>query len=154
MTGYECIAGCEGTPELPPSATSFNDNTAARGIDYFYYLIAVGEDQPNDPLAINGTPGGVPLTSSRYLTQSYLPATLKRPPYGASEFGGTGTVADSRIVPNPVNLGAEGSVRFPGTEGEDRVAFYNIPPECTIRIFTEIGELVHTIEHTNGSGGI
>lgn len=152
VTGYECIAGCPGTPELPPSATSFDDETADRGIDYFYYVIAVGEDQPVDPLAINGTPDGVPLRSSRYLTQSYLPATLKRPPYGQPEFGGTGTVADSRIVPNPVNLGAGNNVRFPGVEGEDRVAFYNIPPECTIKIYTEIGELVHTIEHTNGSG--
>jgi hypothetical protein len=138
VNGYELIA------ELPPGETGFEDRTAQRGTDYFYYIVAVGEDQPNDPLAINGTPGGVPLTSSRYLTQTYLPAVLKRPPYGA-----TGNVSDARIVPNPVNLGSRGNVRF---AQEDRVAFYNIPPECTIKIFTEIGELVHTIEHTNGSG--
>ena len=138
VTGYELIAS------LPFETTSFEDRTAGRGSDYFYYLIGVGEPQSDDPKAINGTPGGVALTSSRYLTQSYLPATLKRPPYGTS-----GKVSDARIVPNPVNLGASAEVRF---SQEDRVAFFNIPPECTIKIFTEIGELVQTIEHTNGSG--
>ena len=124
--------------------TSFRDLTANRGTDYFYYVVAIGQGQPSDPLAISGTPGGVALTSSRALTQSFLPVNLKRPAYGA-----TGTVQDARIVPNPVNLGSRDGVRF---AQEDRVAFFNIPPECTIKIFTEVGELVHTIEHTNGSG--
>ena len=139
VTGYEKIA------EVPAGQTSYEDRTANRGTDYFYYVVAVGQPQPNDPKAINGTPGGVPLRSSRSLTQSYLPTNLKRPPYNA----GVGTVNDARIVPNPVNLGSESGVRF---AQEDRVAFYNIPPECTIKIFTEVGELVHTIEHLNGSG--
>ena len=56
---------------------------------------------------------------------------------------------DARIVPNPVNLGADATVRF---DQEDRVAFFNIPGNCTIKIYTEIGELVHTIEHSDGSG--
>ncbi len=30
--------------------------------------------------------------------------------------------------------------------------FYNIPGICTIKIFTERGDLIETIEHTNGSG--
>ena len=53
------------------------------------------------------------------------------------------------MVPNPVNLGADATVRF---DVEDRMAFFNIPGRCTIKIYTEIGELVHTIEHTDGSG--
>jgi len=57
-----------------------------------------------------------------------------------------------RIVPNPYIIDADLSVRFPGTADEDKIAFYNIPGECTIRIYTEMGELVKTIEHTNGSG--
>jgi len=144
VTGYECIAGCEGTPALGPGATSFEDNTANRGQDYYYYLQAVGEAQSWDPTGLNGTPDGRALRSSRYLTQSFLPTNLKRPPYGTS-----GTVADARVVPNPVNLGSDESVRF---SQEDRVAFFNIPGNCNIKIFTEIGELVHVIEHTDGSG--
>ncbi len=136
--GYELIA------EMDASATSYADASPDRGTDYYYYLQAVGGSQPNDPDGINGTPGGYPLRSSRYLTQTYQPVNLKRPPYGDS-----GTVADARVVPNPVNLGADNSVRF---EQEDRVAFFNIPGDCTIKIFTEIGELVHTIVHDDGSG--
>lgn len=138
ITGYEKIAS------LDAGATSYEDRSANRGSDYFYYLVAVGQPQPDDPTRLNGTPGGAPLRSSRYLTQTYLPTNLKRAPYGTS-----GTVADARVVPNPVNLGADTSVRF---AQEDRVAFFNIPGKCTIKIFTEVGELVHTIEHTDGSG--
>ncbi len=136
--GYELIAG------LDANATSYQDTEPVRGTDYYYYLQAVGAPQPNDPDGITGTPGGVALRSSRSLTQTYQPVNLKRPPYGSS-----GTVADARIVPNPVNLGSDNTVRF---EQEDRVAFFNIPGDCTIKIFTEIGELVHTIIHDDGSG--
>ena len=34
----------------------------------------------------------------------------------------------------------------------DKIAFYNIPGNCTISIYTELGELIKTIEHTDGSG--
>ena len=149
VTGYQCIAGCPGTPALSSGTTAFEDNTAGRGTDYYYYVIAVGQPQSNDPKAINGTPGGVPLTSSRSLTQSFLPATLKRPPYNQDLPAAERSVRDTRIVPNPVNLGSENGIRF---AQEDRVAFFNIPPECTIKIYTEIGELVKTLEHTDGSG--
>ncbi|MDX1546454.1 MAG: hypothetical protein R3247_05680 [Rhodothermales bacterium] len=138
VTGYQKLA------ELPANQTTYRDLSANRGTDYFYYVVAVGQGQTSDPLAINGTPGGVALNSGRYLTQTYLPTNLKRPAYGA-----TGSVQDARVVPNPVNLGSSESVRF---SQEDRVAFFNIPGNCTIKIFSEIGELVHTIEHTDGSG--
>ena len=135
---YELIA------TFDAGAQSYDDTDLNRGTDYYYYLQAIGGPQPDDPDGITGTPGGVPLRSSRYLTQTYLPVNLKRPPYGS-----TGSVADARIVPNPVNLGSDATIRF---DQEDRVAFFNIPGNCTIRIYTEIGELVHTIEHTDGSG--
>lgn len=136
--GYEHVAS------LPANATSYEDTAPVRGTDYYYYLQAVGAPQPNDPDGITGTPGGHALRSSRSLTQTYQPVNLKRPAYGP-----TGTVADARIVPNPVNLGSDESVRF---AQEDRVAFFNIPGDCTIKIFSEIGELIHQIEHTDGSG--
>lgn len=151
---YTCVAGNrdynnDGVNDcaqgmLDASATSFADTGVQRGTDYFYYLVAVGEDQPVDPEGITGTPGGVPLRSSRYYTQSYQAVNLKRPPYGE-----TGTVHDARVVPNPVNLGSGETIRF---AKEDEVAFFNIPGEATIKIYTETGELVETIEHTDGSG--
>ena len=136
--GYELIAS------LDAGASSYDDTGLNRGTDYYYHLQAVGQPQPDDPDGITGTPGGYPLRSAQSLTQTYQPVNLKRPPYGSS-----GTVADARVVPNPVNLGSDETIRF---AQEDRVAFFNIPGDCTIKIYTELGELVHTIEHTDGSG--
>ncbi len=141
---YVCIAGCPGTPELPPTATRFEDTNARPNVQYFYYLQAVGAPQPDDPLAINGTPGGVRLKSSRYYAQTYDAARLLIPP---------GESMDAiRVVPNPVNLGADQGLRWPGDIGRNQVTFWNIPGQCTIRIYTELGELVRVIEHTSGSG--
>jgi hypothetical protein len=97
------------------------------------------------------TPAGVPLRSSRYYTQTFLPAQLKRQ-QGRS-------LDEIRIVPNPYNIGSTGavdptgtalSVRFP--DQTDKLAFYNIPGFARIDIYTELGELVDTIVHDDGSG--
>jgi hypothetical protein len=125
--------------ELPASARNYDDREVVRGFNYYYYITAVGAPTPAGP----GTPA-TKLESSRYYTQTYDPANLQR---AAGE-----KLTDIRIVPNPFNYSAKGKVRFPGTIDEDKIAFYNIPGECTIRIYTELGELIKTIEHTNGSG--
>ena len=115
--------------------TSFDDVTPIRGVDYYYYVVGVGPSQPGGP----GTPAGS-LRSGRYYTQTYDPARLKRP---AGQ-----KLSDIRVVPNPYSISASDNLRFPG----DRIAFYNIPGQCTIKIYSELGELIKTIEHTNGSG--
>ena len=63
------------------------------------------------------------------------------------------SLSEIRIVPNPFNIKAR-NIQFGITDltTRDRLAFYNLPPVCEIRIFTETGDLVKTIEHTNGSG--
>jgi len=121
------------------SERSYDDKALVRGFNYYYYITAVGAQQSGGP----GTPAGR-LESGRYFTQTYDPANLQR------QAGDK--LSDIRIVPNPFNASAAGKVRFPGTIDEDKIAFYNIPGECTIRIYTELGELIKTIEHTNGSG--
>ncbi len=54
------------------------------------------------------------------------------------------------VVPNPyvgVNE-IEPTVKLPGqSRGERRIYFENLPPKCTIRIYTLSGEHVQTIEH-------
>jgi hypothetical protein len=58
-----------------------------------------------------------------------------------------------RIVPNPYNISVAEDPGHPLSWGsQDRIAFLNIPGDCTIRIYTELGELVRTILHTDGSG--
>ncbi|MCL5027756.1 MAG: hypothetical protein M1480_01915 [Bacteroidetes bacterium] len=54
------------------------------------------------------------------------------------------------VVPNPyVGLSdIEPTTKLPGqTRGERRIYFENLPPKCTIRIFTLSGDYVKTIEH-------
>lgn len=125
---------------VPASARSYEDTELQRGLNYYYYIQAVGPELGSAGPA--GTPAGVRLRSDRYYTQTYAPVQLKRPPGE--------TVASFEVVPNPFNLESDPSVRWPGQR--DKLGFLDIPGECTITIFTETGEHVHTIEHTDGSG--
>jgi hypothetical protein len=112
--------------ELPGSATNYEDTEVVRGGSYFYYLQAIGA---------NG------VKSSRYYAQTYNAASLRRPPGSA--------LSDVRIVPNPYHLGADPAVRL---DVQDRMAFYGLPGQARIEIFSELGERVKVIEHTDGSG--
>jgi hypothetical protein len=119
---------------------NYNDTVLERGVSYYYNIVSLGGEIPADP-ALN-IPRDI-LRSSRYYTQTYDPTSLKRP---AGE-----SLSQIRVVPNPYNISADPNrLLFPG-EG-DKLAFYNIPGQCTIKIYTETGELVKTIEHTDGSG--
>jgi len=124
----------------PSGDTRFEDTTPIRGIDYYYYMVAVQSASQNDGVGL--TPAGRALRSSRYATQTYTPTRLKRP-------AGT-SLSDVRIVPNPFNIGSSPLVRFP--DQTDKLAFFNIPGRCKIAIYTDLGELVDEIEHTDGSG--
>ncbi len=121
----------------PGSATSYDDTTPIRGIDYYYYIVGVRSSSDTNGM----TPAG-PLRSSRYYAQTYTPTQLKRP---AGE-----SLSDIRIVPNPFNIGSSPDVRFP--DQTDKLAFFNIPGQCTIEIYTPLGEFVDRIEHSDGSG--
>jgi hypothetical protein len=127
---YELIA------DLPASASSFEDVSIIRGFNYFYYLTCYR----TNPGGV-ATPSGGVLESSRYYTQTYDPTNLKRLPGNS--------MSEIRVVPNPF---VYNGIKFPGSLDEDKIAFYNVPGYCTIRIYTELGELVKVIEHTNGSG--
>lgn len=152
ITGYEiyrAVSAPDSAYTLIHTAsaaeTSFDDTTPTRGIQYFYYIQSVIDGSANP--GGGGTPAGVPLKSSRYYTQTYDPGFLQRQAGRALD--------EIRIVPNPFYLGAargtpEEAVRF--FDVGDKLAFYNIPGQCRIDIYTELGELVDSIEHTDGSG--
>lgn len=144
---YRLIYQCGGTAPTEPGVThsptvaySFNDVSVIRGVSYYYYVTSFGSAAANTGAAL--TPAG-PLESSRFFTQTYNPAFLKRQ---------AGTASDQiRIVPNPFVLASNANaLRFPNEP--DKVAFFNIPGNCLIRIYTELGELIKEIEHTDGSG--
>ncbi len=112
----------------------FSDTTARRGFDYFYYVVSK-DDGSNNTVA-----PGVPLTSSRYLTMTNQPAFLRRP--------AKDELQDIRVVPNPFNR----AERAFGMNAPDRIAFFGLPAVCTIKIYTERGDLVQTLQHDDGSG--
>jgi hypothetical protein len=142
--------------DLPGSARGYNDVNAVRGQQYFYYLLVVGDPASNTGSAL--TPPGIALTSSRYYAQTFDPAYLRRQAgdqdttntWGPDK-NGPWTMNDIRIVPNPYSISSNPStLRF--SEAPDRIFFFNIPGYCKIRIYTELGELIQEIDHTNGSG--
>ncbi len=124
------------------SVRAFDDTLADFDVAYYYYLVSVGK--ASDNTGVGQTPAGR-LTSGRYYTQTYSPAYRR--------LGAALTLEKSkvRIVPNPYNIGAtSNTLLWPGQQ--DKIVFKNIPGVCTIRIYTELGEQIKTIEHTDGTG--
>lgn len=116
------------------SVTTFVDHTPQRGVDYYYAVTGVDNGTQN----IYDVNPGQKLESSMYVTRSQIPATSYKPSLVTS----TGQV---RVVPNPASARAVGSLAFSGTP--DRILFVNLPLKCKLRIFTETGDLVTTIDH-------
>lgn len=145
---YHMIYQCGGTAPADPAVAfspsitySFDDVTAIRGRDYFYYAVSFSTALPADPAT--QTPAGV-LESSRFYSQTWDPANLKRP---------AGTSPDQvRIVPNPYVISGSAGVSRLSSDAPDRIAFFNIPGDCSIKIYTELGELIYEIDHRNGTG--
>ncbi len=120
------------------TGSSYSDTTAAQNVAHYYYLSAVGDPSANTGAA--GTPPGA-LKSSRYYTQTYIPAYRRTAPAkNLAEVKGK-----IRVVPNPYSINGKGGLLFPGEP--DKISFVNIPGQCTIRIYSELGELIKTIEH-------
>ena len=117
----------------------FNDNVMM--ITPNGSITAIGNEIPGNP-ALN-----IPnhkIKSSRFFAQTYAPATKKTP--GADKL-----TSNVRVVPNPYIISADpNNLLYPGEE--NKLAFVNIPGECTIKIYSEIGELIDTINHNDGSG--
>ncbi len=115
------------------SSNEFIDSTGlAYNVPYYYYIQAVGEEVAGKPEL------GIPsheLKSSRYYTQTYAPAYLIKP--GLPDID-----ADKiRVVPNPYISKVNDNLPY--------ITFENLSELCTIKIYTELGELIKTIEHTN-----
>ena len=118
---------------------NFIDHNIQRGVDYYYAVTAV--DNGSQSLSIADDPQrGEKLESSRMATRSQLPAVSFQP--GLSEGGKV------RVVPNPATSAAgtsTGTTGFAGTP--NKILFVNLPVKCTLRVYTETGDLVKTIQH-------
>lgn len=138
-TAYSEIFACGFGTDHPQIVYQFDDTRANRGVSYFYYIVAFNDGSNNNT---DANPHGV-LHSGHFYTRATEPAFLQRP--------GSNNLTDIRIVPNPFYLNADKqNLRFP--EEPDKIMFYNIPGRCTIKIYTERGDLIYTINHDDGSG--
>ncbi len=125
---------------------TYTDVTAERGQAYYYAVTAIDDgtnipdvsDEDGDLLY----PTNQVLESGIYLNLTTIPALLTMEP--GEE------LSDIRVVPNPFNINATNQ-QYVGVD-ENKITFLGLPPVCTIRIFTESGDLIETIEHTNESG--
>jgi hypothetical protein len=139
---------------------SYSDTELLRGINYYYYVVSYSKD-----------PSVGELESGRAYTQTTIPASLKKPPRDITDDGrliseiarqyAAGEINDKeridavlgmiRVVPNPYNI-KNRKITFGSGSDKDKLMFYNLPENCTIRIFTERGDLVDEIEHVTMEG--
>ena len=138
MSGNELIGTWSRIADVDAGTRSYDDATAERGQSYYYYITAYDDGSGNT--GVDGKDRGV-LESGKYLTRTNHPASLTRAP-GES-------LADIRVVPNPFNISA---VEMQYTGEPNKIIFMELPPQCTITIYTVTGDLVKVIEHTDGSG--
>ena len=129
---FECG---EGTGN--PLTHRYEDKTAVRGKAYYYCVTAF--DNGDNMEDFNGKK--TVLESSYHTNRTREPASLKRAPESSLD--------SIKIVPNPWNIGAQ-DLQFEGQPY--KVMFYNLPPKCKIRIYTESLDLVRTINHDDGTG--
>ena len=132
--GYEMVAS------LPAEATSYTDTDVVSGTDYYYYLEGVGEPQPVDPNAIAGTPYGLPLRSSRYLTQTYTPVALP-----------ANTAAEAEAVPERFVLEAN----YPNPFNTETTIRYALPQtaEVELVVYDILGrEMAVLVQQRQGAG--
>jgi len=139
-TTYSLIFECGLETDHPEVVHEFSDQAAQRGFSYYYYIVAYNDGtQNNSSLNPHGS-----LHSSPYYTRSTLPARLK--------LKAGDSLNAIRVVPNPYNRSAR-EIQY-GTQAaeQDKIMFFDIPGHCTIRIFSERGDLIKTIRHEDGSG--
>ncbi|MCF6270698.1 MAG: T9SS type A sorting domain-containing protein [Melioribacteraceae bacterium] len=146
VDGYasnEYYSKFEKIADLSSDVLEYQDTTQRQDIAYYYYIVSVGEDQPANP-ALN-IPAHT-LKSNRSYTQSYTSA-FKRS-------RGEDNITDKvRVYPNPYIISASDNWMFGSSSVErNKISFDNLSGVATILIFTELGELIKTIEHNDGSG--
>jgi hypothetical protein len=122
--------------EVPGSETEYTDADVVRGESYHYAVTAVDDGTQNT----DGVIPGQQLESSIYANRSQVAAIPFLP--------GEPTSDKVKVVPNPFIVGG-GEFNFTGDDNQ--ILFANLPPYCTLRIYTSTGDLIKTIEHSSGS---
>lgn len=110
---------------------------------------------PPDPLLDPGVPTIPPAAGSTLTFETTKPLqtgdqiTFAFSPPGFDEALAKTSLDSVYVVPNPYvgQSRFEPSNTYLTGRGERRILFMNLPPQCTIRIYTLTGELVQTLRH-------
>ncbi len=113
---------------------SYVDIGLVVGEDYHYAVTAVSDKR----CGIDGS--GPFLESSKWSNRSLIPAIPIIP--------GKSRLDSVVVVPNPYYIQG-GLLNF--ISDNNQLMFANLPPYCTLYIYNITGDLIHTIEHTDGS---
>jgi hypothetical protein len=119
------------------SAHSYVDKTILFGGQYYYYIQAKAKIDQNDLNADPSTRGRI-MYSSRVLVPNV--DYINPPRYSTND------MTKIRIAPNPYNIN-DPLLQSYGFTDSRGIIFFNLPAKVTIKIFTENGDLVQTIEH-------
>jgi hypothetical protein len=68
---------------------------------------------------------------------------------GVDETLAQASMSNIKVVPDPYYVFAPG---WDIAEGESEIQIQNLPEQCTVRIYSLAGDLIKTIEHTDGTG--
>ena len=115
------------------------DKEVLIGAQYYYYVQSRAQIAADDPLADPLSRGRI-IYSSRVMQPTI---TWINPPHFSQN-----DLTRIRIVPNPYNINDPLLVKQGWTD-QRGIQFYNLPGVVTIKIFTEFGDLVQTIEHNS-----
>lgn len=122
----------------------FTDTKVRVSASYYYYVQAIANISSTDPNA-HPTERGKTIYSSRVYFYVNTPVNGEAP---------VGNALDKiAIVPNPFNYKDPLVAGYGWTNPTNlQISFFELPKTVTIRIFTEFGDLVRTIEHNQDSG--
>ena len=116
---------------------TYMDKTILFGGQYYYYIQAKAKIDQNDVTA-DPTTRGKTIFSSRLLVPNV--DYINPPRYSTSD------MTKIRIAPNPYNIN-DPLLQSYGFTDSRGIIFFNLPVKVTIKIFTENGDLVQTIQH-------
>ncbi len=125
----------------------FKDMGIRTGASYSYYVQSKALIDPFDQKADPTTRGKIIYSGRLYVQDNSGGASSVYPPMPPQD-----DLSKIRVVPNPYNIAdpiVSNSAVY-GSESQGRLIFFvNLPPQCTIKIFTENGDLIKTINHVS-----
>ena len=130
------------SPDNKQGEYTFEDTNVQFGGSYYYYVQAGRRIAENDANALPSSRGDV-VWSPRTLAPT--PESIEPPR------GGTETLSDVLIAPNPYNINNP-SVQSQGWTDFRGIVFFNLPSYCEIDIYTEDGDLVKSLVHDSPIG--